>query len=139
MIAVIDEHREAYGLEPRSGSRPICKVLPIAPLTYHEHAARRADPSRLPSRAKSDAELQVEIRRVFEENLRVYGVRKVWHQLRREGVRVARCTVTRLMRDMGLAGVIRGKPVRTRACKLLGGDQAAAAVSLWSSLAGRKP
>ena len=107
MIAFIDEHRNAYGVEP------ICKVLPIAPSTYHEHVARRADPSRLPLRAKSDAELRREIQRVFEENLCVYGVRKVWHQLRREGVPVARCTVARLMRDMGLAGVIRGKPVRT--------------------------
>ena len=107
MIAFIDEHRRAYGVEP------ICKVLPIAPSTYHEHAARRADPSRVPARAQRDAALQVEIRRVFEENLSVYGVRKVWRQLRREGVPVARCTVARLMRDMGLAGVIRGKPVRT--------------------------
>ena len=107
MIAFIDEHRGAYGVEP------ICRILPIAPSTYHEHAARCADPSRLPARAQRDAELQAEIRRVFEENLRVYGVRKVWRQLRREGVQIARCTVARLMRDMGLAGVIRGKPVRT--------------------------
>ena len=107
MIAFIDAHREAYGVEP------ICRVLPIAPSTYHEQVARRANPSRLPARAQRDAELQVEIRRVFEENLRVYGVRKVWRQLRREGVQVARCTVARLMGDMGLAGVIRGKPVRT--------------------------
>jgi len=107
MIAFIDAHREAYGVEP------ICRVLTIAPSTYHEQVARRANPSRLPARAQRDAELQVEIRRVFEENLRVYGVRKVWRQLRREGVQVARCTVVRLMGDMGLAGVIRGKPVRT--------------------------
>ena len=107
MIAFIDEHREAYGVEP------ICKVLPIAPSTYHEHAARRADPSRMPVRTKRDAELRREIQRVFDENLCVYGVRKVWHQLRREGIPVARCTVARLMCDMGLAGVIRGKPVRT--------------------------
>ena len=107
MIAFIDEHRGAYGVEP------ICKVLPIAPSTYHEHTARRADPSRLPPRTKRDAELQAEIRRVFADNLGVYGVRKVWHQLRREGVGVARCTVARLMRSMGLAGVIRGRPVRT--------------------------
>ena len=107
MIAFIDEHRGAYGVEP------ICRVLPIAPSTYHEHAVRCADPSRLPARAQCDAKLQAEIRRVFEENLGVYGVRKVWRQLRREGVQVARCTVARLMRGMGLAGVIRGKPVRT--------------------------
>ena len=107
MIAFIDEHRRAYGVEP------ICRVLPIAPSIYHEHVARRADPSRMPARAKRDAALRSEVQRVFEENLRVYGVRKVWHQLRREGVPVARCTVARLMHDMGLAGVIRGKPVRT--------------------------
>ena len=107
MIAFVDGHREAYGVEP------ICRVLPIAPSVYHEHVARRADPSRMPARAKRDAELRGEIQRVFEENLRVYGVRKVWRQLQREGVLVARCTVARLMRSMGLAGVIRGKPVRT--------------------------
>ena len=114
MIAFVDDHRAAYGVEP------ICKVLPIAPSTYHEHVARRADPSRLPPRARRDAELQGEIRRVFEENLGVYGVRKVWRQLRREGVAVARCTVARLMRGMGLAGVLRGKRVRTTV-----GDKAA--------------
>ena len=107
MIAFIDEHLGAYGVEP------ICRVLPIAPSTYHEHVARRGDPSRMPDRAKRDAELRGEVQRVFEENLGVYGVRKVWHQLRREGFPVARCTVARLMRDMRLAGVIRGKPVRT--------------------------
>ena len=107
MIAFIDEHRGAYGVEP------ICRVLPIAPSVYHEHVARRADPSRMPARAKRDAELRQKVQRVFEENLRVYGVRQVWRQLRREGVPVARCTVARLMGDMGLAGVIRGKPVRT--------------------------
>ena len=107
MIAFINAHRGAYGVEP------ICRVLPIAPSIYHEHVARRADPSRMPARAKCDAELRQKVQRVFEENLRVYGVRKVWRQLQREGVPVARCTVARLMRDMGLAGVIRGKPVRT--------------------------
>ena len=107
MIAFIDDHREAYGVEP------ICEVLPIAPSTYHSHAARRADPSLLPARAKRDAGLMPEIARVFEENFQVYGVRKVWRQLRREGQDVARCTVERLMRTMGLQGVIRGKPVRT--------------------------
>ena len=107
MIAFIDEHRGAHGVEP------ICGVLPIAPSVCHEHVARRAHPSRMPPRAKRDADLRREIQRVFEENLCVYGVRKVWRQLRREGVPVARCTVARLMRDMGLAGVIRGKSVRT--------------------------
>ena len=107
MIAFIDEHRAAYGVEP------ICKVLPIAPSTYHAHAARRADPSKLPARARRDAPLAVEVRRVFEENFRVYGVRKVWRQLGREGIAVARCTVARLMRAMGLEGVVRGKRIRT--------------------------
>jgi putative transposase len=107
MIAFIDDHREAYGVEP------ICRVLPIAPSTYHAHAARRVDPGKLPARARSDAALMVEIRRVFEENFHVYGVRKVWRQLGREGIAVARCTVARLMRVMGLKGVVRGKKVRT--------------------------
>jgi transposase InsO family protein len=107
MIAFIDDHREGYGVEP------ICKVLPIAPSTYHEHVAKRRDPGRLSARAKRDAALKIEVRRVFEENFRVYGVRKVWLQMQREGVMVARCTVARLMGHMGLAGVIRGKPIRT--------------------------
>ncbi|MCP1551503.1 UNVERIFIED_ORG: transposase InsO family protein [Methylobacterium sp. SuP10 SLI 274] len=93
--------------------RPICRVLPIAPSTYHAHAARRADPGKLPARARSDAALMVEIRRVFEENFHVYGVRKVWRQLGREGIAVDRCTVARLMRVMGLQGIVRGKKVRT--------------------------
>jgi hypothetical protein len=107
MIAFIDDHREAHGVEP------ICKVLPIAPSTYHDHVAKRIDPSRLSARAKRDEELRVEVRRVFEENFRVYGVRKVWRQLQREGFDVARCTVARLMKAMGLEGIIRGKPIRT--------------------------
>jgi len=107
MIAFIDAHRDAYGVEP------ICKVLPIAPSTYHAHAARRANPERLSRRAQRDAVLKAEIRRVFDENFRVYGVRKLWRQLGREGIAVARCTVARLMRAMGLQGAVRGKPVRT--------------------------
>jgi transposase InsO family protein len=107
MIAFIDGHRAVYGVEP------LCKVLPIAPSTYHTDAARRLDPSKLPARANHDATLMPQIRRVFEENFRVYGVRKVWRQLLREGHEVARCTVARLMRHLGLQGVIRGKPVRT--------------------------
>ncbi|SFT30785.1 Transposase InsO and inactivated derivatives [Methylobacterium sp. yr668] len=107
MIAFIDDHREAYGVEP------IYRVLPIAPSTYHAHAARLVDPGKLPARARSDAALMVEIRRVFEENFHVYGVRKVWRQLGREGIAVARCTVARLMQVMGLKGVVRGKKVRT--------------------------
>jgi putative transposase len=107
MIAFIDDHREAHGIEP------ICKVLPIAPSTYHAHVARRADPAKRSARAKRDAALKPEVRRVFDDNFQVYGVRKVWRQLRRENHDVARCTVERLMRDMGLQGAIRGKPVRT--------------------------
>ena len=107
MIAFIDDHREVHGVEP------ICRVLPIAPSTYHLHAARQADPAKLPPRAKSDAALKIEIRRVFEANFCVYGVRKVWRQLGREGVDIARCTVARLMRTMGLRGVVRGRKVRT--------------------------
>jgi transposase InsO family protein len=107
MKAFIDENRVAYGVEP------ICRVLPIAPSTYHEHAARRADPSRAPARERRDAELCREIRRVFAENFGVYGVRKVWRQMKREGFDIARCTVSRLMRQMGLKGVVRGKSVRT--------------------------
>ena len=107
MKAFIDEHREVYGVEP------ICRVLPIAPSTYHEHAARKADPDRRPARERRDADLCREIRRVFAANFGVYGVRKVWRQMQREGIAVARCTVARLMRQMGLKGVVRGKSIRT--------------------------
>jgi putative transposase len=107
MKAFIDEHREAYGVEP------ICRVLPIAPSTYYEHAARKVDPGRRPARERQDAELCREIRRVFAANFGVYGVRKVWRQMQREGIAVARCTVARLMRQMGLKGVVRGKSIRT--------------------------
>ncbi len=94
MIAFIDDHRRAYGVEP------ICKVLPIAPSTYRAHIARRADPARLPARARRDLVLKADIQRVFDTNFGVYGVRKVWRQLGREGKDVARCTVGRLMRQM---------------------------------------
>jgi putative transposase len=107
MIAFIDNHRGAYGVEP------ICKVSPIAPSTYHARAARRADPARLSPRARRDLVLAAEIRRVFEANFHVYGVRKIWRQLGREGVCAARCTVVRLMRQMGLQGAVRGREVRT--------------------------
>jgi putative transposase len=107
MIAFIDEHRAIHGVEP------ICRVLPIAPSTYHAHAACRGDPSKRPARAQRDAVLKIEIERVYNENFRVYGVRKVWRQLGRKGIAVARCTVARLMRTMGLQGVVRGKTVRT--------------------------
>ena len=107
MKSFIDEHREVYGVEP------ICRVLPIAPSTYYEHAARKANPDRRPARERRDAELSQEIRRVFAANFGVYGVRKVWRQMQREGIKVARCTVARLMRQMGLKGVVRGKSIRT--------------------------
>jgi len=107
MVSFIDAHRDAYGVEP------ICSVLPIAPSTYYEHAARRANPNLLPARAKRDAELRALVDRVWRENFRVYGVRKVWRQLHREGVEVARCTVERLMRAMGLQGAMRGRTFTT--------------------------
>jgi len=103
----VDAHRDEYGVEP------ICRVLPIAPSTYRAHARRAADPARLSDRAKRDAELRPEIRRVWAENFEVYGARKVWRQLNREGIAAARCTVERLMAEMGLAGAVRGKPVKT--------------------------
>ena len=107
MIAFIDDHRATHGVEP------ICRVLPIAPSTYRERVAQRRDRARLSARARRDLELKPQIARVFAENFAVYGVRKVWRQMRREDFAVARCTVERLMRQMGLRGVIRGKPVRT--------------------------
>jgi transposase InsO family protein len=107
MRAFIDQYRSAYGVEP------ICKLLRIAPSTYYEHRRRRVHPETAPPRVKRDAALRPEIMRVFNENYRVYGARKVWRQLLREGHVVARCTVERLMKRMGLQGVIRGKAVRT--------------------------
>jgi putative transposase len=107
MKAFIDEHRDVYGVEP------ICRVLPIAPSTYRTHAARRKNPDLVPARETRDRALALDIRRVFEENFSVYGARKVWRQLRREGFDMARCTVERLMRAMGLHGAVRGKKVRT--------------------------
>ncbi|WP_085990722.1 IS3 family transposase [Cereibacter sphaeroides] len=107
MVRFIDDHRGEHGVEP------ICGVLLIAPSTYYCHLAKRADPSRLSDRARQDEALRPEILRVFEENWRVYGVRKVWRQLGREGFDVARCTVARLMKSMGIQGIVRGKPHRT--------------------------
>jgi transposase InsO family protein len=107
MVSFIDEHRQAYGVES------ICEVLPIAPSTYYEQKARQADPTRLPARARRDADLCRQIERVWNENRRVYGARKVWHQMVRENTEVARCTVERLMQQMGLQGVVRGRKPRT--------------------------
>jgi transposase InsO family protein len=107
MIQFIEDHRADLGVEP------ICRVLPIAPATFYDHLAKRVDPSRLSDRAVRDAELKPEIERVFEANLSVYGVRKIWRQMRREGFDIARCTVARLMKGIGIEGVIRGKKPRT--------------------------
>jgi transposase InsO family protein len=94
------------------GRADLCE-LPIAPSTYYEHKARQADPARLPARTVRDAELCTSIQRVWDENFRVYGARKLWKQLRREGRLVARCTVERLMSRLGLKGVVRGRRCRT--------------------------
>lgn len=107
MKAFVDEHRAVYGVEP------ICRVLPIAPSTYYAHAHCQTAPERRSPRTRRDEVLSGHIQRVWEENFQVYGVRKVWRQLKREGVVVARCTVERLMRRLGLQGVVRGKPVKT--------------------------
>ena len=107
MVSFIDDYRGEYGVEP------ICAVLPIAPSTYYQHKGRQLDPARLPARAQQDATLREEIGRVWKENFRVYGARKVWRQLVREGIAVARCTVERLMREMGLEGAVRGRKFKT--------------------------
>jgi putative transposase len=107
MVAFIDAHREAYGVEP------ICAMLPIAPSTYYEQKARQRDPTRLPARAHRDAALRPEITRVWQATRRRYGAKKVWKQLTREHIPVARCTVVRLYQALGLRGVVRGRRVRT--------------------------
>ena len=107
MKAFIDAHCAVYGV------KPIGKGLPIAPSTYYLHAARQTDPGRRSARALLDERLREQIQRVWNDHFQVYGARKVWHPLRREGVNVARCTVERLMRLDGLRGVVRGKPVKT--------------------------
>ena len=107
MVTFIDDHREEYGVEP------ICRVLPIAPSSYYAQKARQADPRRLPARALRDLGVREEIDRVWKENQSVYGARKVWLQLKREGFDVARCTVARLMRQMGLRGTVRGRAWKT--------------------------
>ena len=106
MVAFLEENREEYGIEP------ICEVLPIAPATYYEYRARRLDPERHPTRSKRDEKLKAEIARVWNENFSVYGAKKVWQQLHREGIPSARCTVERLMRQLGLKGAIRGGAFR---------------------------
>jgi putative transposase len=103
MVAFIDQNCDAHGVEP------ICKELPIAPSTYHHHKALERDPERRSARAKRDENLVPEIRRVWEENHRNYGARKVWKQLKRESILVARCTVARLMKKLDIEGVRRGR------------------------------
>ena len=107
MIAFIKEHREMCGVEP------ICRVLQIAPSTFYAHLAVERDPDLASDRAKRDAELRPEMKRVWEENLEVYGARKLWHAMKREKFGIARCTVERLMRDIGIKGVRRGKRIKT--------------------------
>jgi len=107
MVQFIEEHRDEHGVEP------ICDVLPIAPSTYYERRSQLKDPERRCARAKRDDELRPEIQRVWDENRCVYGADKVWRQLNREGVKTARCTVERLMREMGLCGAVRGKKTKT--------------------------
>ena len=107
MTSFVDENRADFGVEP------ICAELPIAPSVYYEHKRREREPERCSARSRRDAALCTEIRRVWESNFGVYGARKVWRQLQREGVGVARCTVERLMRLEGLKGVVRGEKRRT--------------------------
>lgn len=106
-VRFIDENRDDYGVEP------ICAQVPIAPSTYYEQKAREKDPSRLPDRVVRDAALREKIGQVWKENFGAYGARKVWYQLGREGTDVARCTIERLMREMGLQGVVRGRKRKT--------------------------
>ena len=120
MIAFIDEFREEFGVEPmerqwseRHWRTPICGVLPIAPSTCHERKAIATEPARASRRARRDAALREQISKLWSGNRGVYGARKIWHALRRDGVTAARCTVERLMREMGLKGVVRGKKVVT--------------------------
>jgi transposase InsO family protein len=103
MVRFIDDHRDQFGVEP------ICAVLPIAPSTYFRHAAQDRDPARRSARAQRDDALRAAIRRIWDAHYQVYGPRKVWRQLRREGHEVARCTVERLMAQMGLQGATRGR------------------------------
>ncbi len=107
MVSFIDDHRDEYGVEP------ICEMLPIAPSTFYEHMAKRVNPDLRPARVKRDDELRPEIQRIWNENRRVYGAYKIWRQIHREGQEVARCTVERLMRSLGISGVVRGKNFKT--------------------------
>jgi putative transposase len=114
MYRLVDEQREVHGVEP------ICEVLQIAPSAYRRHAARARDPALRCARAQRDAQLLPAIEQVWNDNQQVYGADKVWKQMNREGMAVARCTVERLMRRLGLQGVRRGKGVRTTVADLKG-------------------
>ena len=107
MVTYISDHKDRFGVES------ICEVLPIAPSTYYEHKAQQRDPGRRSDRAKRDDELKTEIQRIWEDNFRVYGVRKIWRQLHREGIHVARCTVGRLMGALNIRGIVRGSRIKT--------------------------
>jgi len=107
MVTYIDDNKEKHGVES------ICKELPIAPSTYYDHKVKQRQPDKRSSRAKRDEDLKVDIQRVWDENFCVYGVRKVWRQLKREDIEVARCTVERLMKTQGLEGVVRGRRIKT--------------------------
>lgn len=107
MIAFINQYRNQYGVESLGA------VLPIAPSTYYRHRARDLNPDLLPNRLKQDQQLCLNIKRIWHDNFCVYGVRKVWYQMKREGIDVARCTIARLMKQLGLTGVVRGKQVKT--------------------------
>ena len=107
MTAFIEESRESFGVEP------ICKALQFAPSTYYDRRAIARDPDRASARAKSDAAMSLKIDEAWEDNRKLYGARKIWHVLRRDGEDVARCTVERLMRSLGIRGVVRGKKVIT--------------------------
>ena len=107
MVSYIDNNRDEHGVES------ICEVLPIAPSTYYDHKDKQRYPEKRSSRARRDEQLNADIQRVWEDNFRVYGARKVWRQLNREDIEVARCTVERLMKTQGLRGVVRGRRIKT--------------------------
>lgn len=126
-MAFVDQHKKQYGVEP------ICRQLQIAPSNYYEYKARERDPDRLPDRIKRDKELVCDIQRVWENNFKVYGANKIWRQLLREGIRVARCTVERLMKKLGIQGIRRGKKRWTTiADNLLGRPADITFVATWA-------
>ena len=107
IVEFIDRHRAAMGVEP------ICRTLQVAPSAYYERKRQDAAPELRSQRVRTDETLRVDIQWIWEDNYQTYGARKVWRQLKREGIAAARCTVERLMHGLGLQGVIRGRPKRT--------------------------